>query len=182
MPPLFSLMGTVPLFTWLEARGDLGLIFRMSSLSTCSMTVQPSLLALSVKSVGHHTQMQQFAGSGSMIKGQIPKAHIPGQFGKLIRKRHGMPASGAETGTWDIPCPKQAKIIGLACLLFLPYFLLVQWASGLHIDLASMEEVVNLSLPHPSQSRIAQGVVVRYLSRKKGSIPISVQVDRKSVV
>lgn len=83
------------------------------------------LLALSVKSVGDHTRMQQFAESGSMIKGQIPKAHTPGQFGKLI-KRRGMPASAAETSAWDITCPKHAKIIGLACLLFLPYFLLVQ--------------------------------------------------------
>lgn len=78
------------------------------------MTVQASLLAPSVTSVGDHTRMQQLLGSGSMIKGQILKAHTPGQFGKLIRKRQGMPASGGESGAWGIPCPKHAKIIGLA--------------------------------------------------------------------
>jgi len=107
-------------------RRGLGLIFLMSWLCTCSITVQPSLLALSVKSVGDHTRMKQFAGSGSMIKGQIPKAHTPGEFGKLMRKRHGMPASGTETGAWDTLCPKRAKTVGLACLLLLPYFFLVQ--------------------------------------------------------
>lgn len=120
--------------------------------------------------------MKQFAGSESMTKGQISKAHTAGQFGELIRKKHGMSASGAGTSAWDIPCPKCAKSIGLACSLFLPYFFLVQWASGLHADLASMEKFMNLSLPHPSQSRIAWSLVVRHLSRKKGSIPISVQV------
>lgn len=61
-----------------------------------------------------------------MIKGQVPIACTPGQFGKLIRKRHEMPASVAETGAWDIPCPKNAKIIGLTCSFFPPYFLLLQ--------------------------------------------------------
>lgn len=123
MPPLFSLLGPV-----LDAGGDLGLIFRMSSLSTCSMTVQPSILVPSVISVRDHTRMQQLAGSTSVIKGRIPKAHTTRQFGKLIRKRPGLPASGAETSAWDIPCSKYVKIIALACSLFLPYFLLVQWA------------------------------------------------------
>lgn len=165
-PPLFSLMGTVPLLTSRGARGGLGLIFRMSWLSTCSMTVQPSLVALNVITKGDHTRMQQFAGSESMIKGQISKAHTAGQFGELIRKRHGMSASGAGTSSWDIPCPKRAKSIGLACSLLLPYFFLVQWASGLHADLASMEKFMNSSLPHPSQSRIAWSLVVRHLPRK----------------
>lgn len=171
MPPLFSLLGPV-----LDAGGDLGLIFRMSSLSTCSMTVQPSLLVPSVISVRDHTRMQQLAGSTSVIKGRIPKAHTTRQFGKLIRKRPGLPASGAETSAWDIPCSKYVKIIALACSLFLPYFLLVQWAPQTQLDLVPMEEEVNLSLHHLSQSRRAWSLVVGPVSGKKGSVPISVQV------
>lgn len=90
-----------------------------------------------------------------------PKPFAVEQFGKLIRKRHGIPASGAEIGVCDIPCPKYAKTTRLAHSLFLPYFCLGHFVSGLHIDLTPMEEIVNLSSPHPSQSRIAHSLKKR---------------------
>lgn len=68
------------------ARGKRGVIFRMSCLSTCSVTVQSSLLAPSVKSMGDHTRIQQFAGLVSMTEVQISKDHTPAQVGEWMRK------------------------------------------------------------------------------------------------
>lgn len=52
---------------------------------------QPSLLAQSVKSVGESHEDATICRIGSRTEGQIPKAGTLGYFGKLLRKKHGVP-------------------------------------------------------------------------------------------
>lgn len=60
-----------------------------------------------------------------LVKDQILKVLAVRVIWQIFKKKHSMPASEAETGVWDIPCPKYDKTIGLAHSLFLLYFLVV---------------------------------------------------------
>lgn len=172
MPPPYGLTGTVLLLTWLGARGE-----SFSEWAVCPhvqwLCNLPCLHQVWNQwgiTQGYNNLQGKYLWQKFRSQKTVPLRRLENGWEKL----HGIPFSGAETGAWVMPCAEHAKIIELPCSLFL----WVQWNIGLLIDLSSVEEEVNLSLLHPSQSRIAWTVVSRHLSGNEGSIPISIQVPR----